>query len=66
MDDLNSNKKAWDNIGEKVASPYIKNKKYLGLFNQFCERLPENAAVLIWAAVLDCPLPRNWLIGDLM
>jgi len=46
MDDLKLNKKAWDNIGEKTASPYIKNKKYLGLFNKFCNKLPKNAAVL--------------------
>lgn len=46
MDIINLNKKAWNNIGEKVASPYIRHKGYLKIFNLFCEKLPKNASVL--------------------
>jgi hypothetical protein len=46
MDVLKLNKKAWDKIGEKAASPYIKHKKYLEVFNIFCSNLPKNAFVL--------------------
>lgn len=46
MDILDLNKKAWDNIGEKSFSSDMKQNKYLDLFNQFCSRLPKNAAVL--------------------
>ncbi|MFA5021578.1 MAG: class I SAM-dependent methyltransferase [Patescibacteria group bacterium] len=46
MDILTLNKKAWDKIGGKTASPYIKHKKYLEIFNLFCKKLPKNAAVL--------------------
>jgi len=46
MDVLKLNKKAWDVIGKKTASPYIRHKKYMGVFNLFCRKLPKNASVL--------------------
>lgn len=46
MNILKLNKKAWDKIGKKVASPYIKHKKYLKVFNLFCNKLPKLASVL--------------------
>jgi len=46
MDIVKLNKKAWDEIGEKTASPYIKHKKYLEVFNLFCSKLPRNASIL--------------------
>jgi SAM-dependent methyltransferase len=46
MDILDLSKNAWDNIGEKAVPPKFKSNKYLGLFNQFCNKLPKNAVVL--------------------
>jgi len=46
MNILKLNKKAWDKIGNRTASPYIKHKKYSELFNLFCNRLPKKASVL--------------------
>ena len=46
MDVLKLNKKAWDKIGKRTHSPYIKHKKYLEIFNLFCKKLHKNASVL--------------------
>lgn len=46
MNIIDLNKKAWDNIGEKAASPYMNKSRYLKLFNDFCNRLPKNADIL--------------------
>ncbi len=46
MDNINLNKKAWDAIGKKVASPYMKNDAYLTLFEMFCSMLSKGAKVL--------------------
>lgn len=46
MDVLELNKKAWDKIGKRTSSPYIKHKKYLEIFNLFCKKLHKNASVL--------------------
>ncbi|MBD3303918.1 methyltransferase domain-containing protein [Candidatus Woesearchaeota archaeon] len=46
MEVLDLSKKAWDVIGKRTASPYIKHKTYLKMFNLFCKSLPKNACVL--------------------
>jgi SAM-dependent methyltransferase len=43
---LQLNKGAWNKIGAKIASPVIKNKGYLKMFNLFCKKLPKNGIVL--------------------
>ena len=43
---LDLSKKAWNKIGAKTASPYIRHKKYLKIFNLFCKNLPKNSSVL--------------------
>ena len=59
MDVLELNKKAWDKIGEKTASPYIKHKKYLEVFNLFCSKLPKNASVLDFGCGPGIPFTRE-------
>ena len=43
---LELNKEAWNNIGESVFSPYIKQPKFKEMFEEFCSKLPERAKVL--------------------
>ncbi len=59
MDVLKLNKKAWDKIGEKTASPYIKHKKYLEVFNLFCSKLPKNASVLDFGCGPGIPFTKE-------
>jgi len=59
MDVLKLNKKAWDKIGEKTASSYIKHKKYLKVFNLFCSKLPKNASVLDFGCGPGLPFTRE-------
>ena len=59
MDVLKLNKKAWDKIGEKTASPYIKHKKYLEVFNLFCNKLPKNASVLDFGCGPGIPFTKE-------
>lgn len=46
MDLIDLNRRAWDSIGKKVASPYMKYPTFSKMFDQFCKRLPPNARVL--------------------
>ena len=46
MDILELNKKAYDNIGERVEYPEILNKEYLSLLNLFCKLLPAGSNIL--------------------
>ena len=46
MDALSLNRKAWNAIGSKIASPYLKHAKYAEIFTLFCDRLPKHARVL--------------------
>jgi len=59
MDVPELNKKAWDKIGEKTASPYIKHKKYLAVFNLFCSKLPKNASVLDFGCGPGIPFTKK-------
>jgi 2-polyprenyl-3-methyl-5-hydroxy-6-metoxy-1,4-benzoquinol methylase len=59
MDVLELNKKAWDEIGKKTASPYIKHKKYLEVFNLFCNKLPKNAPVLDFGCGPGLPFTKE-------
>jgi len=45
-DVLELNKKAWNNIGKKVSSPYIEQPKFKEMFEEFCSKLPQHAEVL--------------------
>ena len=59
MNILKLNKKAWDKIGGKVASPYIKHKKYLEVFNLFCNKLPKLASVLDFGCGSGLPFTKE-------
>lgn len=59
MDVLKLNKKAWDEIGEKTASPYIKHKKYLEIFNVFCSKLHKNDFVLDFGCGPGIPFTKE-------
>jgi SAM-dependent methyltransferase len=59
MDILKLNKKAWDVIGEKTASPYIKHKTCLEVFNLFCNKLPKNASVLDFGCGPGLPFTKE-------
>ena len=59
MDILELNKKAWDNIGKRTRSPYIKHKKYLEVFNLFCKKLPKNASVLDFGCGPGIPFTKE-------
>ena len=56
---LKLNKKAWDKIGEKTASPYFKHKKYLEVFNLFCNKLTKNASVLDFGCGPGLPITKE-------
>lgn len=59
MNILELNKKAWDKIGEKTASPYINHKIYLEVFNLFCNKLPKNASVLDFGCGPGIPFTKK-------
>jgi SAM-dependent methyltransferase len=59
MDILKLNRKAWDKIGAKTSSPYIKHKKYLKMFNLFCSKLPKNASVLDFGCGPGLPFTKE-------
>src|SRR3989344_6414187 len=59
MDILTLNKKAWDKIGRKTASPYFRYKKYAQLFDLFCKKLPKAAAVLDFGCGPGVPFTRE-------
>ncbi|MEA2037834.1 MAG: class I SAM-dependent methyltransferase [Nanoarchaeota archaeon] len=56
---LELNKKAGDKIGEKAASPYIKHKTYLEVFNLFCKKLPKDAFVLDFGCGSGLPFTKE-------
>ncbi len=59
MDILKLNKKAWDKIGGKTASPYIKHKKYLEVFNLFCGKLAKGCSVLDFGCGPGLPFTKE-------
>jgi len=59
MDILKLNKNAWNKIGKKTASPYIKHKKYLEVFNLFCSKLFKNASVLDFGCGPGIPFTKE-------
>ncbi len=59
MSILNLNRKAWGEIGGKLASPYIKQKKYKEMFGLFCSKLPKNAEVLDLGCGSGLPFTRE-------
>lgn len=59
MDILKLNKKAWDKIGKKATSPYIEGKKYLEMFNLFCNKLPKEAFVLDFGCGPGLPFTKE-------
>ena len=59
MDIFKLNKKSWDLIGEKVASPYIKSKKYMEVFTHFCSGLDKNASVLDFGCGSGLPFTKE-------
>ena len=40
------NRRAWDNIGEGVVSPYYENPRYRTAFNAFCSSFAQGSAIL--------------------
>ena len=58
-DILAMNRKAWDAIGERTASPYMGSKAYLRLFNRFCDSLPPKARVLDAGCGPGVPVTRE-------
>ena len=56
---LELNKKAWDQIGEKAASTYLKHNKSLEVFNLFCSKLPKNASVLDFGCGPGLPFTKE-------
>ncbi|MFT4309685.1 MAG: class I SAM-dependent methyltransferase [Candidatus Woesearchaeota archaeon] len=58
MDIQQLNKKAWDNIGESTASPYINHEKYKEMFELFCSKLPNNARLLDFGCGPGIPFTR--------
>lgn len=59
MNTLQLNKKAWDAIGKRTASPYITHKKYLEIFTLFCNKLPKNASVLDFGCGPGIPFTKE-------
>ena len=59
MNILELNKKAWNKIGGNVSSPYIKHKKYLNVFNLFCNKLPKLASVLDFGCGSGLPFTKE-------
>ena len=59
MDVPELKKKAWNKMGKKTASPYIKHKKYLAVFNLFCSKLPKNASVLDFGCGPGIPFTKK-------
>lgn len=59
MNVIKLNKKAWNKIGGKTPSPYIKHKRYLEIFNQFCSKLPKNAHVLDFGCGPGLPFTKE-------
>lgn len=59
MSTLELNKEAWDKIGKKTSSPYIKHKKYLENFNLFCSKLPKNASILDFGCGPGIPFTKE-------
>ncbi len=64
MDILKLNKKAWDKIGSKVASPYIKKGKYKSMFNLFCKKLDKGSEVLDIGCGSGLPVTRELVNKD--
>lgn len=58
MDVLHLNRNAWDAIGKKVASPYLRKNKFRSTFNTFCAALPRNARVLDLGCGPGIPVTR--------
>ena len=46
MDIIDLNKKGWNKIGEKTASPYLNGGNYILVFDEFCSKLPKDGVVL--------------------
>ncbi|MBI4163645.1 MAG: class I SAM-dependent methyltransferase [Candidatus Aenigmarchaeota archaeon] len=59
MNILKLNKKAWDTIGVKAASNYIKHKKYLEVFNLFCNKLAKGCSVLDFGCGPGLPFTKE-------
>ncbi len=59
MDILKTNKLAWDKIGSKVASPYIKKRKYKSMFDLFCRKLKSGSSVLDLGCGSGIPVTRE-------
>lgn len=61
-DILALNRKAWDAIGERTASPYLGCPGYLRLFERFCasiQHLPHRARVLDLGCGPGVPVTRE-------
>lgn len=58
-DILALNRKAWDAIGERTASPYLACPGYLRLFEHFCASLPKGARVLDLGCGPGVPVTRE-------
>jgi SAM-dependent methyltransferase len=59
MDVLKLNKKAWNDIGGKANSPYLKHNKSLEVFNLFCSKLPKNDSVLDFGCGPGLPFTKE-------
>jgi SAM-dependent methyltransferase len=62
MDVLSLNRRAWNHIGAMVASPYLENETFSGMFDRFCRMLPSTAAVLDLGCGPGSP-PTRELVG---